>query len=141
MSTPLLHTSTQNSIYNELGQVNADFTIHAKAEHLLITRDMYDPSLLFHISRQNSTYKVTSEESLKETLCGEYGEWFSQSCHSPWLPFIPPGQRKIFYGPPNNFTAGVATHLADKLGITRRGKCLEMHSPSAPFLTNRNSVF
>ena len=74
---------------------------------------------------QNTTYDIARESLLRKTLCKEYGYWNDGKCHSPENVsdfIVPPGQRKIFYGPHNNFTAGFATHLADNLGITRKGE-------------------
>lgn len=95
---------------------------------LYITSLQEQNSFLFDVvfGLQNSTFQVSSEKLLRIILCQEYGLWNGKNCNSPSHPLIPPGQRKIFYGPHNKFTSGVATHLADNLGITRKGEQLEI---------------
>ncbi|XP_045131214.1 phospholipid-transporting ATPase ABCA1-like isoform X1 [Portunus trituberculatus] len=87
---------------------------------LLVTiRVLPDSSFIPHFVDHNSTFDVTSERELREIFCNEYGVMVGGKCSSPWIEKLP-AQRKIFYGPHNNFTAGVANYLADSLGITRK---------------------
>lgn len=78
---------------------------------------------------QNSTFDVTNERQLRAIFCSEYGIWMGRECRSDWVESLP-AQRKIFYGPHNNFTAGVATHVAESLGITQKGELFGIITPS-----------
>ncbi|XP_071529902.1 phospholipid-transporting ATPase ABCA3-like [Panulirus ornatus] len=88
---------------------------------ILAIRLMPDSAFLPKYISEVSTFDVANEEKLKEILCKKYGMWVNTAfirsyCFAASMPAYP-GERKIFYGPPSNFTKDVALHVADVLRL------------------------
>ncbi|XP_042235284.1 phospholipid-transporting ATPase ABCA3-like [Homarus americanus] len=145
-ATPSAARRRKKSVWRKLLLLGWKNLLLRKRHWLLTTFEILLPALLFTLLltirllpdsdflpkyiNKNSTFPPTTELNLRKIVCGHYGHWMDLFLKCLVIENFLPGDRKLFYGPPGNFTQGVAEYVADYLGLH--------HSALEPVATNHD---
>lgn len=84
---------------------------------LLSVRVLPDSAFVPKVINTTTVFNVSNEAGLKALVCAKFGVWIPEFGFCYPAPTATVGDRRIFYGPPGNFSEGVADYVARETGM------------------------